>query len=40
MFEVIREDERTTYLEIMGIRAIIREGEYVGWYNPTLSEVV
>lgn len=40
MFKEIKEDERTTYLECFGFRAIIKDGEYIGWYNPNLSEVL
>ena len=43
MFKFIQscEDTNVFYLEtIGGIRAIIRDGEYIGWYNPNLSEVL
>lgn len=40
MFKEIKEDEHTTYIECFGFRAIIKDGEYIGWYNPNLSEVL
>lgn len=43
MFKFIQscEESNVFYLEtIGGIRAIIRDGEYDGWYSPILDEVV
>ena len=40
-FEMIQdcEDESKTYAEFPdGLRLIFRDGKYVGWYNPSLTE--
>lgn len=41
MFKPIYTEDGTLYLETKAeFRAIIRDGEYIGWYDPTLSEVL
>lgn len=41
MFKPIYTEDETLYIEIeTGFRAIIRDGEYVGWYDPNLPVVL
>lgn len=37
---MIKRNENTTYLCIFGRRYILRDGTYMGWYNPNLKKVV
>lgn len=41
MFKPIYTEDGTLYLETMfEYRAIIRDGEYIGWYDPRLPVVL
>lgn len=41
MFKPIYTEDGTLYLETRAeFRAIIRDGEYVGWYDPRLAVVL
>ena len=40
MFNPINAEDGTLYLETQAeFRAIIRDGEYIGWYDPRLAVV-